>query len=102
MYKRKKKLINPRLQLRLVAIFLFVAVLAVQIEAILAALSLSQLAESLPNDGPLVLAEVDSGPETAMVVLENSAGSGFGLGTSADELADIAEETAVPNDEKGQ
>jgi deoxyribonuclease-4 len=30
-----------------------------------------------------------------MVVLENSAGSGFGLGTSADELADIAEAIAT-------
>lgn len=39
----------------------------------------------------LVLAEVDDGPEAAMVVLENAPGSGFGLGTSVAELADIAE-----------
>jgi len=38
----------------------------------------------------LVLAEVDDTADAAMVVLENSSGSGFGLGTSGDELADIA------------
>lgn len=39
----------------------------------------------------LVLAEVDDDPDGAMVVLENSPGSGFGLGMSAAELADIVE-----------
>lgn len=43
----------------------------------------------------LVLAEVDGGPDAAMVVLENSPGSGFGLGTSVVELADIAEAAAT-------
>jgi deoxyribonuclease-4 len=43
----------------------------------------------------LVLAEVDDGPDAAMVVLENSPGSGFGLGTSVNELADIAEAAAT-------
>jgi deoxyribonuclease-4 len=43
----------------------------------------------------LVLAEVDAGPDAAMVVLENSAGSGFGLGMSVDELAGIAEAAAA-------
>jgi deoxyribonuclease IV len=43
----------------------------------------------------LVLAEVDDGPDAAMVVLENSAGSGFGFGTDVDELAAIAEAAAV-------
>jgi len=43
----------------------------------------------------LVLAEVDPGPDAAIVVLENSPGSGFGLGTSVDELAGIAEAAAV-------
>jgi len=51
MFQRKKKLINPRLQLRLVAIFLCAAGLAVQVEAILVALTLSRLAGKLPNDG---------------------------------------------------
>jgi len=39
----------------------------------------------------LVLAEVDDSPDAAMVVLENSPGSGFGLGASVAELADIAD-----------
>jgi deoxyribonuclease-4 len=43
----------------------------------------------------LVLAEVDDGPDAAMVVLENAAGSGFGLGMDVDELAGIAEAAAV-------
>jgi deoxyribonuclease-4 len=38
----------------------------------------------------LALAEVDDGPGAAMVVLENSAGSGSGLGVDVTELASIA------------
>ena len=52
----------------------------------------------------LVLAEVDDGPDSAMVVLENSPGSGFGLGASVGELADIAEAATargVPADRLG-
>jgi deoxyribonuclease-4 len=37
----------------------------------------------------LILAEVDDGPDAALVVLENSAGSGFGLGVDIGELAGI-------------
>ena len=51
----------------------------------------SRLADGLR----LVLAGVDDGADAAMVVLENSAGSGFGLGTSVTELADIAEAVAA-------
>ena len=43
----------------------------------------------------LVLAEVDDGPAAAMLVLENSAGSGFGLGSDVPELADIAAAAAA-------
>ena len=39
----------------------------------------------------LTLADVDDGPDAAMLVLENSAGSGWGLGTNVDELAAIAD-----------
>jgi deoxyribonuclease-4 len=39
----------------------------------------------------LALAEVDAGPDATMVVLENAAGSGFGLGVDVPELAAIAE-----------
>jgi deoxyribonuclease IV len=42
----------------------------------------------------LVLAEVDGGPDAPLIVLENSAGSGFGLGTDVTGLADIAEAAA--------
>ena len=37
------------------------------------------------------LAEIDDGPDAAMLVLENSVGGGWGLGTTVDELAGIAE-----------
>lgn len=43
----------------------------------------------------LALAEVDDSPDSAMVVLENSAGGGFGLGSDIDELAAIAEAVAA-------
>ena len=39
----------------------------------------------------LALAEVEDTPDAAMVVLENSAGGGFGLGIDVTELAAIAE-----------
>ena len=37
------------------------------------------------------LAAIEDPPETPMVVLENSSGGGFGLGTTVEELAGIAE-----------
>ena len=52
---------------------------------------IARLAEGLA----LTLAEVDDGPSSAMVALENSAGSGFGLGVDLDELAAIAEALAA-------
>ncbi len=42
-----------------------------------------------------VLAEVDDAPGAARLVLENSSGSGFGLGTSVAELHDIADAIAA-------
>ena len=48
-----------------------------------------------------VLAGTDDGPDAPRLVLENSAGSGFGLGTDTAELAAIAEALAaraVPGD----
>lgn len=51
----------------------------------------ARLAEGLR----LVLAEVDHDADASMVVLENSAGGGFGLGTDVSELADIAEAIAA-------
>jgi hypothetical protein len=55
---RKKRLINPSMQLRLVAIFLCTAALAVQAEAILITYTLTRLAERMPTDGSLLLAEL--------------------------------------------
>jgi hypothetical protein len=55
---RKKKLVNPVLQLRIVAIFLCTAGLAVQIEAILIAYTLTRLAGRMPNDGAMLLSEL--------------------------------------------
>jgi len=43
----------------------------------------------------LVLAEVDGGPGAPMVVIENSPGSGFGIGTDVGGLAHIAEALAA-------
>ena len=43
----------------------------------------------------LVLAEVDDGPDAPPIVLENSPGSGFGLGMDVAGLADIAEAAAA-------
>src|SRR6187549_1454336 len=56
--RRKQKLINPRLQLRLVAIFLCAAGLAVQVEAILIAVTLARLSRTLTNDGPELLEQL--------------------------------------------
>jgi deoxyribonuclease-4 len=43
----------------------------------------------------LVLAAVEDAPDAAMVVLENSPGSGFGLGVDIDELGAIHDATAA-------
>jgi deoxyribonuclease-4 len=41
------------------------------------------------------LAATDDGPEAAVLVLENSAGGGFGIGATVEELAGIAEAIAA-------
>jgi deoxyribonuclease-4 len=43
----------------------------------------------------LALAEVDDGPDATMVVLENAAGGGYGLGRDVTELAAIADAIAA-------
>lgn len=50
-FKRRKKLVNPRSQLRLILIFFCAAGLAVQVAAVSIAVTLSRLAKTLPNDG---------------------------------------------------
>jgi deoxyribonuclease-4 len=42
-----------------------------------------------------VLADADAGPDAAMLILENSVGAGFGVGTTVEELADIADAIAA-------
>lgn len=52
----------------------------------------------------LALAEVEGGPDAAMIALENSAGGGFGLGVDVAELAAIAELAAargIPDERLG-
>ena len=58
MFQRKNKLINPRLQLRLIAIFLCAACLAVQVEAIMITLTLTKLAGTLPSDGSEMMEQI--------------------------------------------
>ncbi len=50
--------------------------------------------ERLADGLALTLAEVEEAPDAAMIVLENSPGSGFGLGIDVAELAGIAEAAA--------
>jgi deoxyribonuclease-4 len=60
----------------------------------------TRLAEGLR----LALAEVEDGVDATMVVLENSAGGGHGLGTDVAELAEIADAVAasgIPDDRVG-
>jgi deoxyribonuclease-4 len=47
--------------------------------------------ERLADGAASVLGEVDDGPDAAVLVLENSAGGGFPVGVTVDELAAIAE-----------
>jgi deoxyribonuclease IV len=42
-----------------------------------------------------VLGETDGGPDAPVLVLENSAGGGFGVGTTIEELAEVAELVAA-------
>jgi deoxyribonuclease-4 len=43
----------------------------------------------------LVLAEAPSGPDAPLVVLENSAGGGFAVGTTVEDLADVVDACAA-------
>ena len=56
-----------------------------------AAEGIARLADAAAN----VLAEVDDAPDAARLVLENSAGAGFGVGVTVEELGDIADALAA-------
>jgi len=51
--------------------------------------------ERLAHGVARVLADVERGPDAAMLVLENSSGGGFGLGLTVEELAGIADAIAA-------
>lgn len=53
--KRRKRLIRPRLQIRLILSFFGVALFALLLQFILFAASIMSLASELPSDGPLLL-----------------------------------------------
>ncbi len=57
-YRRKKKLIEPRLQLKFALIFVSTAGLSVLVQMIVLGHILSDLAASLPNDGVVLLSRV--------------------------------------------
>jgi hypothetical protein len=57
-YKRRKKLIQPRLQFRLIFTFLGVALLALLMQFLLFGATISRLAEDLPQDGPLLMERI--------------------------------------------
>ena len=54
-YKRRKKLIRPRLQLKLTAISTFVALTALMLQFLLFSRTLAGLASELPNDSFVLL-----------------------------------------------
>lgn len=58
-YKRRIKLIQPRLQLRLVAVFAGIAVLALLLQCLLFYQVMTLVATTLPTDGLIVLTEIN-------------------------------------------
>lgn len=59
LHRRKKKLIKPRLQLRLTGIFVGLTALSLLLQFVLFTNILHETAIGLPNDGPIVLDEIN-------------------------------------------
>ncbi|MBI1382677.1 MAG: HAMP domain-containing protein [Planctomycetaceae bacterium] len=59
-YKRRIKLIRPRLQLKLVTVFAGIAVLALLLQCLLFYRTMAAMALQLPNDGLIVMSEVNA------------------------------------------
>lgn len=59
-YKRRIKLIQPRLQWRLILTFSGIALLGLVLQFILFAATISALAADLPQDGPLMIETIPS------------------------------------------
>lgn len=57
-HKRRIKLIQPKLQLKLIGAFLFMSALALNLQFILFTSSLTQLASELPEDGTLLVERI--------------------------------------------
>ena len=57
-YKRRIKLIQPRLQLKLIGTFLGMSALAMLLQFLLFTSSMSEVAAQLPEDGMILLAEL--------------------------------------------
>jgi methyl-accepting chemotaxis protein len=70
-YKRRKKLIQPRLQFRLIFTFLGVALLSLLLQFLLFGATISQLAGDLPQDGPQLMERI---PQYTLVVFAISLG----------------------------
>lgn len=70
-YKRRKKLIQPRLQLRLILSFLGVALLALLLQFILFAATIATLAADLPQEGEILIERI---PGYTIAVLAISIG----------------------------
>ena len=68
-YKRRIKLIKPRLQLRLTLIFVGLAALSLLMQFVLFMNTLGRVATSLPNDGAILWTELNS---TLLVVTGTS------------------------------
>lgn len=66
--KRRKQLVQPRLQMRLVLTFLGVALVGLMLQFVLFAATLSSLAAELPQDGPLLLERIPGYTVTVLVV----------------------------------
>ena len=58
-YQRRIKLIRPRLQLKLVATFAAIALLALLLQFLLFSSALSAVAAELPSDGPRLLSSIN-------------------------------------------
>ena len=70
-YKRKIRLIQPRLQLKLVLTFLGLSALALALQFVMLAALLSSVASELPEDGPVLLDQI---PERLLWILGFSYG----------------------------
>jgi signal peptidase II len=58
--RRRTRLIQPRLQIKMIAAFLGMSTLALLLQFIVFTSSLSELASDLPQDGPLLLERIPS------------------------------------------